>query len=112
MPLPSEMPPLRCADQAGTYPAEVFDGTSFVVSSIDETLTLARTKLAEVSIARMDQSLEAMIRAHAELAKLLAQAAILSESLGRVLKFHAERQKQKLCPHGHADWDKCPVCCH
>jgi hypothetical protein len=24
----------------------------------------------------------------------------------------AEPDYFKLCPHGHLDWDECPVCCH
>lgn len=81
-------------DDTGELP-DLFDNTVDLIAEIDLALGASRSAVARMACARMDRSLDEMRAAHLELEKLLGQSRLLSESLGRVLKFHVERRKAK-----------------
>jgi VIT1/CCC1 family predicted Fe2+/Mn2+ transporter len=74
----------RCSRE---YP-DVFNGTIFLVSEIDEAITKARKHADLLKAARAGRLLDAMADANAELVNLLDQSKGMTAALQRVIDFH------------------------
>lgn len=72
---------------------DVFENTSHLVSEISAAVTGARCALVAMEEARRERSLAEMNAAYIELERFNGQSRLLSESLGRVIKFHVNRRK-------------------
>lgn len=73
--------------------ADVFAGTGFIACEIEEATIKAGAAAHAICAGHAARSLQAMQTAQADLDKLLRQANTLSESLGRVLAYHANKAK-------------------
>lgn len=80
-------------DSNGELP-DLFDNTVHIVSEISDAIQNARWAIVAIACARSARQLDSMTRAHADLEKLLAQSTTMSQSLGKVLQFHAQRKAQ------------------
>lgn len=75
--------------------ADPFVSTQWAIVELGDALDLARHQVRGLQAGRIQKSIGRMIDAQNELDRLLAQARQLSETVGRVVKAHAEREKAR-----------------
>lgn len=74
---------------------DVFAGTGFIVLEIRDAITQAGVTAQILQAGHTAKQLETMATAQAALDTLLRQSKELSESLGRVLRWHLDARKVK-----------------
>lgn len=75
--------------------ADPFVSTQWAIAELGEALDLARHKVRSLQAARIEQSIGRMVDAQKELDLLLSQATLLSETVARVVKAHADRSARE-----------------